>query len=328
MKKIVVPLFAVVIGVAGAFAAFNLLNHFEAGHAPLVQLVPVGEVSELSGEVTHRLPRSINIEPIKEPGLLHSQELLTTGHASFARLKLDEGSELRLEEDSSVVVEIDPTKENSLTVTLLAGRLSPLRTGKPGALRLFREGREIPLSGDAESTLKPSVPVIGRSDDSATGFGASTGDSSGGVVVAPTPDETLLPPTSPPQKATTQGKPAKASSSSAQAGTKVTDTLSDDEVRKYLRAQNGFFQRCYLTYMNRAGRVKSQQQPNAPEKRGTVTVAFTIEPSGKTSGAAVVRSDFKDPTLQKCIIEVIDRTPFRAFDGDPIDIAEFPIAME
>jgi hypothetical protein len=310
MKKIVVPLFAAVIGIAGALAGFNLLKEMNSGRAPLVQLVPVGEILEVRGHVTHRLPRSVNVEPLSEATELHNQERLTTGKNSSVLLQLDDGSKLRLEEDSSFIVEFDPTKEEALTATLLAGRVTPLVRGKPGALRVFQGGREIDLG-----ETKAEVPVIGSAS-----LPARAGETEL-VVVAPTPDESAVPasPSASPPTAKAAEPVAK-----GMGAAKLTDTLSDDEIRKFMRAQTGYFQRCYLTFMNRAGRSKAA----APAKSGVVVVGFTIQPSGKTSGASIVRSDFKDLTLQKCLLEVIERTPFRAFDGDAIPIAEFPITLE
>jgi hypothetical protein len=57
-------------------------------------------------------------------------------------------------------------------------------------------------------------------------------------------------------------------------------------------------------------------------------LSFTIQSNGKVaSGSRIVRSAFEDATFNKCIAEVVERTTFRSFKGDPIAIAEFPITV-
>jgi hypothetical protein len=303
MKKLMPPLIALGAGLTVAVAGFNLLNQINPGNAPVIHLIPVGEVLEVSGEVTHRLPRSINIEPFKAPTELHHLELIMTGKNSKALLKLDEGTEIKLEENSSLVVEFDSSKEETLMATLLAGEVTRIIPGKAGALRLFRNGREI---GFAKET---KLPVIdGRQGDEPGAEEANR------LIVAPTPDELA--------SLTPQATPSPRPKNSAPS--RVSDTLSDDEIRKYMHAQNGYFQRCFLTFLNRTG----HSQEASPTKKGVVVFSFTIQPGGKTSDVSIVKTEFKDEVLNNCLIDVIGRTPFRAFDGEPIAIAEFPIALE
>jgi TonB family protein len=323
VNKLLVPLAALVIGLGAATAAYHSLSKFKTETPRLAQSIPVGEIEDIAGEVSHRLPKTVQTEKLARPAALTNLEHLLTAKGAKAVVRLKGGALVRLEENSELVVELDPeSKSGALIVTILSGDLSLLEAGTPGTLRLFKAGREI-KPADLSRVLIPVIPTTAGAE-LPNGIPSESGESA--PIVATTPDESApvaaATPTGTPIGSSKEGRETKADQA-AQAGkqargAQVTDTLSNDEIRRYLKAQTAYFQRCYLTYINRY----SQARP------GTITVSFTIQPTGKTASARVIKSEFKDATLQKCVLDVISRTPFRPFDGEAIPVLEFPISLQ
>ncbi|MES2855611.1 MAG: TonB family protein [Bdellovibrionota bacterium] len=103
---------------------------------------------------------------------------------------------------------------------------------------------------------------------------------------------------------------------SQRSGNVTSGPVSNDEIRTSLRAQTAFFQRCYLAYINRSG-----------TGAGSIVVAFTVSQAGKVRDAKILRTTFNDSTLNSCVLETVERTSFRAFEGDDVPVLEFPIEL-
>ena len=300
MKRFATPLLALVIAILVAFAGYKFirsLNFASSGGGEVI-----GKITRLEGLVEHRLARSVNLEKLERTGPLHHQELIVTQPGALVEVNLDVGTTIRIHEGSRFIAEKDTSKQNAIIGTVLGGSVTVPLPGPQGAFRLFREGREIDLMAREE----PQAPVIqeGQKNDQRP---APPG---GGVVISATaPDETQATPKPEPQ---------------VKAGDDATDRLSNDDVIRHIRGQAGFIQRCYLTFINR------QPSENAASiaPTGTIYVGFTVQPNGRVQSAKLVKSDFTDTVLNKCILEVVERTQFRAFGGESLAVREFPITLQ
>jgi hypothetical protein len=263
----------------------------------------VGRIESVSGEVSRRLPGNVQFESVVSPQPLLNQELLQSQRASEAVVVLKTGTKIRMGEGSRFVVETDMSRADSLIGTVIEGTVSVVEPGDANRFRLFQQGREVPLSATG-GTISSSA-----NDDR---FEDQPIDVAGGLVItATTPDETA--PTPAPSESVAPPRPG----SSA-------DVLTNEDILRNLRAQTGFFQRCYLTFIHRS----QSQSPQNEAATGTVVVSFRIEPSGRIPEATIARSDFSDQILHRCITEVIERTRFKAFSSKPIPVLEFPITLQ
>jgi hypothetical protein len=311
-KNLVMPLTAIFFGFAVAFAGYNLLKGGHRSKQDLATAV-IGKIQDLRGEVEHQLPRSTEQTRIDGTAPLHEQEHVLTLNQSEATIAFNGGASLRLLENSRLVAERDAIRPDSIIATLLEGDVNVLNPGRAGALRVYKDGQELNLM--AKNTKMVPVIKMGPGQvNTAIGSGPGSGPEStpANTIVASTPDETAEAAATPPRHL-----PAKRSGRSG-----PTDTLTNEDITRQLRSQTSFFQRCYLTYMNR---IKDKSKPAGG---GTITVGFTIQSNGKTSGVKVVRSDFQDQTLQKCVTDVVTRTSFKSFGADPIPVLEFPISLQ
>ena len=296
MKKFATPLLALVIAILVAFAGYKFIRSL--GFASSGGGDVIGRITRLEGIVEHRLARSVNLDRLESTGPLHHQELIVTQPGALVEVTLDVGTTIRIHESSRFIAEKDSSKQKAVIGTVLGGSVTVPLPGPTGAFRLFREGREIDLMAREE----PQAPVIHE--------GQRPPPPAGGIVISATaPDETQATPKPVPQ---------------AKAGDDTTDQLTNDDVIRHIRGQAGFIQRCYLTFINR------QPGENAASiaPTGTVYVGFTVQPNGRVQNARLVKSDFTDTVLNKCILEVVERTSFRAFGGESLAIREFPITLQ
>lgn len=312
-KRPTLQVIAAVVGFATALAIFNMLKRCDG--RPSGGLKPIGEITAVEGSVERRTPGAVNIETVPGPRPLYHQDLLVTQRASTATITLTpDGPTLRLNENTRFIAEIDATRHGAFIGTLLDGTLSVLNSGRKGLFRLFREGREIPLES-AERRLVPVIPAEGTAPSSQAAVGGTPSPMTGGIIITATSPSEEAQPTPKPESTAPQ---AANSASPLEAESEI---LTNDDIIKTLRGQTGFFQRCYLGFIHRSG-------SNASSQSGKVTLRFKIQPSGKVSDASILRSDFRDSTLNNCVREVLERARFKIFRGPAVPVEEFPISLQ
>lgn len=265
------------------------------------RLVAVGTLSSLIGEADHRLPQALEFEPLIAGDSIFAGETIVIRHASEATLAFDGGGSIRLQPGAKFVAERDSSgREGSVLGTVIEGDVKVVSLGAAGSLRILKEGK--PLTSQSVGEVAPVIPSPNRFSKPAAAESL--------IVTATTPIETPTP--SPrDQRGETIGGTAKATG----------ESLGNDEIRKSIRGNSGFIQRCYLTYLNRV-------KPEPTNRVSVVTVGFVISNSGKVREAKIVRSDFTDATLNNCVLETLERTSFRPFRGTDIPVLEFPIELQ
>ena len=83
--------------------------------------------------------------------------------------------------------------------------------------------------------------------------------------------------------------------------------LSSDEVSATLAQSKTQFFKCYTQVL--------QKNPKA---KGSVSMSFTIENSGRLSLAEITASEIQDENFKSCLKEVLKRIEFKPFSGAPI----------
>ncbi len=278
-----------------------------------VRLTEIATLTNLVGEADHRRPQTLEFEPTSLGDKIYAGEMIFVRHASEATLTFTSGASIRLLPGARFVGELDSSgTAGSVLGTLIEGNAQVLNAGPQGALRLLKDGKALALAtGSTSQTLAPErVPVIPQVP-ARSAQAANTARIETAVITATTPVETATPQPRDTRGETLGGNIAKGNG----------ETLGNDEIRKAIRSNSGFIQRCYLTYLNRV-------KPEASNRVSAVTVGFVISNSGKVRDAKIVRSDFQDATLNNCILETLERTSFRAFRGNDIPVLEFPIELQ
>ena len=297
--------------IIGCFFVFGAL-YFFAGRRTERAFVTgsvIGSVNRLVGEAEIRPARALAFEPLKPNTQLYGGELIVVHEASEVTLGFGQAT-IRLQPGARLVTERDSSRASgAIRATLLSGEAQSLTTSP--LFRLVKEGRDI--TGASAKLASDSAVLITRASPlpanlvPANLVPANSGTNE--VVVAATvPIETPTP----------VQHPTARMSDEIDATSK--ESLSNEEIRRAVGVQSGFYRRCYLTYLNRA------KQPSP--KGETVTVGFVVANSGKVRDAKVVRSTVNDVVLTKCVLETVERTPFRAFKASDIPVLEFPIELK
>jgi Gram-negative bacterial TonB protein C-terminal len=318
-KRTSLQIIAAAIGLLTAMALFNLLKKWDARSSH--QLKQIGEILSIDGAVERRSPGALTMEAVPGPRPLYHQDLLVTQRGGFATIVLSpDGPTLKINEGSRFIAEIDAARPQAFIGTILDGTVSVVNPGQKGVFRLYREGREISF----ESADRTMVPVIPMDKSVATGSNATTppapttGATPGIVITATQVDESARASKlshQPSADAAPAAQPPSGSDTDS-----LSDILTNDDIMKTVRSQTSYFQRCFLSYIHRAGASATAQ--------GTIVLSFTIQPSGKVSEAQLVRSEFNDLTLHNCTREVIERTRFKLFKGPAVPVQEFPVLLQ
>ncbi|MDZ4660527.1 MAG: AgmX/PglI C-terminal domain-containing protein [Pseudomonadota bacterium] len=94
------------------------------------------------------------------------------------------------------------------------------------------------------------------------------------------------------------------------------DVVDGRGIKENLDGQKGFLNRCYAKFL-----------ATNPDGKGKVVVGFILEPSGKSSQIKILTSSFNENDIESCVVSVIERTPFKKFNGDSIYVT-YPVDFE
>jgi hypothetical protein len=97
---------------------------------------------------------------------------------------------------------------------------------------------------------------------------------------------------------------------------KGTDQISQAEIEVVLNSKKNDFFKCF-----------GQLIQKTPQATGQVLISFTIERQGLPSKVEISKSDISDAHFKNCLSEVVARTRFRSFSGEPIATV-FPLKFE
>jgi hypothetical protein len=94
------------------------------------------------------------------------------------------------------------------------------------------------------------------------------------------------------------------------------EQITQAEIEGVLNAKKADFFKCF-----------GQLIQKKPQAVGQMLISFTIETQGYTSQIEISKADINDATFKSCLGEVVSRTKFRAFAGNPITTV-FPLKFE
>ncbi len=92
-------------------------------------------------------------------------------------------------------------------------------------------------------------------------------------------------------------------------------SLSNEYIKDVLIKRESFLKKCSIKFLK-----------TNPTKKWEIHLNFTIRPNGKTSSVRLIRGTITDLKLKQCIMDVIERTVFKSFEGHPI-IIHYPINL-
>jgi len=298
----------------------------------------VGQVIDMEGFVELRPRRARSFRQLGNGEAIYAEQLLRTGPGATVDIDFQPGPTLRLMENSRLVAEIDPTRNEKTQATLLAGRVKVIADAESGGFTLWREGRLLALQSPDLTAELDEVPLI-RVPEKVMGIdGPADAEAElalGSAPVVPLPTGSTPTTPSPPGSApgATAGSPPAVNSIPAATRAAATPTaaalsdatLSDSEIRETVRKQGGGFQKCYIAMVNRMTQASATA---AQLPRGEVKLSFRILPSGKSAEVKIQSAPFQDEVFNRCVIEAMSRVLFRGFSGSAIQINEFPISLQ
>lgn len=265
----------------------------------------IARVQTASGEVTLRAPQTPTAVKVATDSVLHSYDTFSTGPKSTAVLAFDLGGEISVGENVSLIAEVESGSAGRVSVTVISGEVTVTKPSEN--LRVFKNGVLLSSGAQANSGTD-SIPVIAGANPSTAGNADEGLPENAPNVTVAGPDEIATPAPTPPKVL-----PQKTASDES-------GRLTNEEISRALASQGSRFQRCYLGFLQR-------RATDSTETTGKVVVSFELLADGEVRAAKIVSSPFNDPTLNSCLIEVINRSPFPTFTGEKIVVTEFPITL-
>ncbi len=97
---------------------------------------------------------------------------------------------------------------------------------------------------------------------------------------------------------------------------KLSQTLSEEDIFAILNGHKTSFQKCYRQLIQ-----------TIPDAKGEVSMAFTIETTGKISGVQITSQNLTQEEFKRCLSDLLSRIEFKSFTGQPISTL-FPLKFE
>jgi TonB family protein len=265
------------------------------GHEGLV----VGRLTQGIGTIhrSHGASDEVIALPVAQAIELHDGDRVQTAAASQAAVILNSQDEIEIAPESAVEFQLWNPKDSSspIYINSLTGAVNSRRPGVKGKAYLVKDGRlylpgQTPLAKPVALTVLRNAPLDLQLNE--TGHGGST---SGDFEADTTPEDAAA--VAPPSGAD-------------------PETLSNEYIDETILAHQGQLQKCWLS------RLK-----DTPAAKGQVVVQFEISKRGKVKEMRVADSTLNDEVLQRCVMSVIERIPFRPYKGSEISLS-YPINFE
>lgn len=282
----------VLVAIAGLIILCGVLFAFVFTQKPSRKLGIPEELAfwvDLKGEVQVRKPNTDDFVDAKVDDGILSTETARTGPGARAVVEILGGVQFEIYEETRVLFE--KQKNEKTRISVLDGHIRWKGSGDLAFVEVARQGQVVPLDEVKNSEIAANVQVI------------STG--SIGNLVVPTEGDT------------SETGADEEGSLSADAGSRTT--ISQDEILNVLSIRLGQFKKCYLNLIQRSSNVKI---------KANILMSFMILSNGNVEDARVWKSNVDDRLFLGCISEVVQRTRFKPFKGDPIRIDEFPLDFD
>lgn len=279
----------------------------------------VGALAEPRGDVSvSRASEVIDLDEARGHEPLRAGDAVMTGEGGVA-IELADGARARLEANSRLVIDAGAGAE----MTLEFGSMSDFRAGA-APWRIRRDGQLFAWGDPALATPNARAASL-AADPTAAEAAANAFDEPGAAF----PEETAN--TTAALRGRALGLRAKRTSRGAAVDPR---SVSDEEIAQSMLIQSGFFKRCALSYFERERRKAAAAASEGEAVSGdassgtqTVLMSFTLMPTGRAAEARAT-GGAGDDAFKRCLADVVERVPFRRFEGSPIAIAEFPIRIE
>jgi TonB family protein len=261
--------------------------------------LPVGRLTQGVGTVhhAHGANDTVITLPVTQPLELHDGDRVQTAAASKAEINLNSQDEIELAPETVVEFQLwNPRDPGSpIYINLLSGSINSRHPGVKGKAYLVKDGRlylpdQTPQAKPLALTVLRNAPLDMQLNE--TGHGGGAG---GEFEADTTPDEAAA--AAPPSGAD-------------------PETLSNEYIDEAILTHQGQLQKCWLS------RLK-----DAPASKGQIVVQFEISKRGKVKEMRVADSTLTDEVLQRCVMSVIERIPFRPYKGSEISLS-YPINFE
>lgn len=244
---------------------------------------------DVAGEVNVRKPNTDEFVGAKIDDSILSTETVRIGPDSRATFEILGGATFDLFEDSRTLFE---KQTNGKTrVTLVDGRMRFKGSGDLSFVEVVRQGQLISADEIKNSEISANVQLI-----SSGKVGTLLVPTEGEVADQPEDDLPIDP-----------------------ISAENRFTISQDEILNVLSIRLGQFKKCYLSLIQRTKNDKI---------KANVLISFMILPNGNIEDSRVWKSNVNDRLFLGCLSEVVARTRFKPFKGDPIRIDEFPLDFE
>ena len=244
---------------------------------------------DAQGEVQVRKPNTDEFIEAKIDDSIFSTETARTGPDAKATFEIVGGAAFDLSESSRILFEKNASGKTR--VTLLDGRMRWKGTGDLSFVEVARQGQIVSQDEVKDSEISANVQVI------ASGTVSN--------LVVPTQGEI------------TDQSENELPSEPISAENRIT--ISQEEILNVLSIRLGQFKKCYLSLIQRVQNEKI---------KANVLISFMILPNGNIEDSRVWKSNVSDRLFLGCLSEVVARTRFKPFRGDPIRVDEFPLDFE
>ena len=93
-------------------------------------------------------------------------------------------------------------------------------------------------------------------------------------------------------------------------------SLNEKEIQDVMGSRRSSFMKCYTQLLQKDAKAK-----------GEVSLAFTVENSGKVGAVEMTSTNLQQDDFKKCLVDVVSRVEFPPFKGAPVSTL-FPLKFE
>jgi hypothetical protein len=254
----------------------------------------LAEVVKTTGPVFIRPGPAGQFRPLRVGESLLPKDEVKTEREGRLLIRSTTGYELELTPETQMTLDHWTQNNGPQYFSVARGSFQLVKSGQAGRLFIMSEGRMY-APEKAPVLYKDSFSIQLNSSHTTT-------SSAGGPAVNPPAPQPII---------NRRGQPMPDKGLAEE-----STTLSNSYIESVLIGRAPLFRRCQLTSVRDKG-----------NSSGLVTVAFRVLNDGRTDQARVVSSTLLNAALEACVVDVLSRTQFKAFTGEPLYLS-YPLRFQ
>lgn len=249
----------------------------------LVESTPLASVVQSHGPVFVRKNGDTRFVPVEKNMNFGPRDEVKTERNGRLHIKTPSDYELEFSNESQVIFDLWSDAKKIGYFSLIRGNFRLIRTGQSGQLFILKDGQAFQPEKIPDTLIASKTLVANSPNNLVNSSIAQQNKPEVLPAGAPMPDKIV---------------------------DESTRSLSSAYIESVFASRGPMFRRCQLSSIR-----------DGDTAVGDILFSMLVKADGSIEKVTVIKSDFKNKGLETCVLDVVERTRFKSFAGEPLQLS-------